>query len=164
LTLKSRYFTQNDRYFANGSTYCGFDDMIWSQQKGDSFKRTLDKFGFETYVFQQPKAKYLRKADEEQIIIAKWLKPLPKPIALMTCNDDRGIDVLAACKIAKFKVPEQVAILGVDNDELICNFSYPQLSSIALSTKRTGYEAALVLDKLMKKQTITENETDLALS
>ncbi len=158
--MAAEYFMERGfRYFA----YCGFDDMIWSQQKGDSFKRTLAKFGFETCVYRQPRAKHLCKADKEQILIAKWLKLLPKPIALMTCNDDRGLDVLAACKIAGFEVPEQVAILGVDNDELICNFSYPQLSSITLSTKRTGYEAALVLDKLMKGQTITESEKEVSI-
>lgn len=143
--------------------FCGFDDMIWSQQKCDGFKCTLAEAGFQTYVYQQPKAKHLRKPAKEQPIIAAWLKSLPKPLALMACNDDRGQEVLAACKIAECKVPDDVAILGVDNDELICNFSYPQLSSIALSTERAGYEAAKVLDKLMKGQKITENEKEVTI-
>ena len=141
--------------------YCGFDDMIWSQQKCHGFKCTLAKSGFGLYVYRQPMAKYLHKADKEQIHIATWLKSLPKPVALMTCNDDRGIDVLAACKITGLKVPEQIAIMGVDNDELICNFSHPQLSSIALSTKRAGYEAAKVLDKLIRGQKLAENEKEV---
>jgi LacI family transcriptional regulator len=159
--MAAEYFMERGfKYFA----YCGFDDMIWSQQKGDSFKRTLGEFGFETCVYRQPRAKHLCKADKEQILIAKWLKLLPKPIALMTCNDDRSVDILAACKMADIKVPGEVAILGVDNDELVCGLSYPQLSSIALSTKRTGYEAALVLDKLMKRQEIAENEKEVCIS
>ena len=82
----------------------------------------------------------------------------------MAGNDDRSQDVLAACKIADIKVPSEVAILGVDNDELICGLSYPQLSSIALSTQRAGYEAAQVLGKMMEGQNVAENERQVSVS
>jgi LacI family transcriptional regulator len=159
-SMAADYFMKSGfKHFA----FCGFDDMIWSQQKCKGFKRTLAEAGFQTSVYQQPAAKYLRKSAKEQFIIANWLKSLPKPLALMTCNDDRAQDVLAACKIAEFEVPDEVAILGVDNDKLICNFSYPQLSSITLSTERAGYEAAKVLDKLMKGQKIAKNEKEVTI-
>ncbi|MDD5065071.1 MAG: DNA-binding transcriptional regulator [Phycisphaerae bacterium] len=158
--MAAEYFIQ--RGFRNFA-YCGFDDMIWSQQKCDGFKRILAESGFQTSVYQQPGAKHLRKPAKEQSLIAAWLESLPKPVALMACNDDRGLDILAACKIAECKIPDDVAILGVDNDELICNFSYPQLSSIALSTERAGYEAAKILDKLMRNQKITENEKEVTI-
>ena len=158
--MAAEYFMR--RGFRNFA-FCGFDDMIWSQQKCDGFKRTLAEAGFQTSLYQQPKAKRLRTAGKEQTIIAKWLGSLPKPVAVMTSNDDRAQDVLAACKIAECKVPDDVAILGVDNDELICNFSYPQLSSITLSTERAGYEAAKVLDKLMRGQKIAEDEKELSI-
>ncbi len=141
--------------------YCGFDDMIWSQQRGENFSKAVAESGFETDLYQQPKAKHLRTAGKEQTIIAGWLGSLQKPVAVMACNDDRSVDVLAACKIADIEVPREVAILGVDNDELVCGLSYPQLSSIALSTKRAGYEAARVLDKLMRGQKIAENEKEV---
>jgi LacI family transcriptional regulator len=157
--MAAEYFMKHGfRNFA----YCGFD-MIWSIQKGDGFKQTLAEAGFQTSVYQQPKAKHLRKSVKEQPLIAAWLKSIPKPVALMSCNDDRSMDVLAACKIAGCRVPDDVAILGVDNDELICNFSYPQLSSITLSTERAGYEAAKVLDKLMRGQKIAENEKEVTI-
>lgn len=144
--------------------YCGFDDMIWSQQRGENFSKAIADSGFKVYFYRQPKAKRLRSVDKEQIIIAKWLKSLPKPIAVMAGNDDRSQDVLAACKIADIEVPREVAILGVDNDELICGLSYPQLSSLALSTQRAGYEAARVLDKLMRGQKIANNEKEVPVS
>jgi LacI family transcriptional regulator len=150
-----------ERGFRNFA-YCGFD-MIWSQQKGDGFKQRLAEASFKTLIYQQPAEKHLRKPAKEQIIIANWLTPLPKPLALMACNDDRAVDILAACKIANFKVPEDVAILGVDNDELLCNFSYPQLSSIVLGTKRAGYAAAKVLDKVMKGEKISKNEREVTI-
>ncbi|MBN2594960.1 MAG: DNA-binding transcriptional regulator [Sedimentisphaerales bacterium] len=146
--------------------YCGYDDMIWSQQRGENFIRIVTESGFnlKTYMYKQPKTKRLRTPDKEQVIIAKWLVSLPKPIAIMAGNDDRSQDVLAACKIAEINVPSEVTILGVDNDELICGLSYPQLSSIALSTQRAGYDAAQVLGKLMDGQKVTENEKEVLVS
>ncbi len=144
--------------------YCGFDDMIWSRQRGKNFSKTIAKFSFKTCLYHQPKEKRLRTADKEQTVIAKWLRTLPKPIAIMACNDDRSQDVLTACKIADIEVPQEVAILGVDNDELVCGLSYPQISSIATSTERAGYEAARVLDKLMKGQKIAKAEKQVAIS
>jgi LacI family transcriptional regulator len=158
--MAAEYFME--RGFRNFA-FCGFDDMVWSRQKCDGFKRTLDEAGLQTFIYRQPRAKHLRKPAEEQPIITAWLKSLPKPVALMACNDDRSQDVLAACKIAECKVPDDVAILGVDNDEFICNFSYPQLSSIALSTERAGYEAAKVLDKLMRGEKVTESEKEVSI-
>jgi LacI family transcriptional regulator len=146
--------------------YCGFDDMIWSEQRGEHFRRIVAEsgFNFKTYMYKQPKTKRLRTPDKEQVIIAKWLVSLPKPVAVMAGNDDRSQDVLAACKIAEINVPSEVAILGVDNDELICGLSYPQLSSIALSTQRAGYEAAQVLGKLMDGQKVAVNEREVLVS
>jgi LacI family transcriptional regulator len=157
--MAAEYFME--RGFRNFA-YCGFD-IIWSQQKGDGFKQRLAEAGFQAYIYHQPAAKNLRKPAKEQIIIANWLTPLLKPLALMACNDDRAVDVLAACKIAKLKVPEDVAILGVDNDKLLCNFSYPQLSSIVLGTERAGYAAAKVLDKVMKGEKISKNEREVTI-
>lgn len=144
--------------------YCGFDDMVWSQQRGDEFSRIVTESGYKIYLYCQPKTKRLRTPDKEQVIIAKWLVSLPKPIAVMAGNDDRSQDILAACKIADINVPSEVAILGVDNDELICGLSYPQLSSIALSTQRAGYDAAQVLDKLMDGQKVPEDEQQVSVS
>lgn len=67
----------------------------------------------------------------------------------MTCDDEQGRHAIEACKIAGLHVPEQVAIIGVDNDELVCALSYPPLSSVAPNTERAGYEAAELLDKMM---------------
>jgi LacI family transcriptional regulator len=132
--------------------FCGFDDAIWSGRRSESFSQAVAQEGFETHVYRQPKAKRHRTADVEPTRIAEWLRSLPKPIALMACNDDRGRDVLMACRIAGLQVPGEVAVLGVDNDELVCDLSYPRLSSIATSTERAGYEAARVLDKLMRSR------------
>jgi LacI family transcriptional regulator len=90
--------------------------------------------------------------DEEQQHIAAWLQRLPKPVAVMCCHDDRGQQVLDACLRAALAVPDEVAILGVDNDEFLCNLSTPQLSSIDVDAARIGYEAAALLARLMRGQ------------
>jgi LacI family transcriptional regulator len=81
--------------------------------------------------------------------MAEWLKTLPKPLGLMTCTDERSQHVIEACKTAEFRVPEDIAIIGVDNDELVCDLSDPPLSSVFQNSEKAGYEAAELLDELM---------------
>lgn len=129
--------------------YCGFDDMPWSRGREENFCKRITEAGFETHVYERSLSEIERFFDKEQIRLADWLKSLPKPVGLMTCNDDCSQQVVDACIIAGLHVPEEVAIVGVDNDESICNLSNPPLSSIPLNAQRSGYEAAELLDKLM---------------
>ena len=73
--------------------------------------------------------------------IAQWLKSLKKPVAIMAANDDRALEITLACKMSDLEIPDDVSILGVDDDELICDLSRPPLSSIRLSTEKAGYRA-----------------------
>src|SRR5262249_15168697 len=88
-------------------------------------------------------------AEQELTLIADWLAALSKPVGLMACNDDRGQQVLEACRLSGLQVPDEVAVIGVDNDEFLCNLSSPPLSSINIGAERTGYEAAALLDRLI---------------
>ncbi len=81
--------------------------------------------------------------------LGRWLASLPKPIGVMACNDIRGQQVLNLCRRLDLAVPEEVAIIGVDNDEILCELSDPPLSSVAPDTLRIGYDAAVLLDRLM---------------
>jgi LacI family transcriptional regulator len=133
--------------------YCGFGQMYyWSRDRSKGFSNRVSQAGFEThlYEYEQPKSRYPHSWEKEQVILVDWLKGLPKPVALMACNDDRSQHVLEACKIAGLNVPEQVAIIGLGNDDLVCDLASPPLSSIALGAEKGGYEAAATLDKLMK--------------
>jgi LacI family transcriptional regulator len=138
--------------------YCGFGDMYyWSRERGKSFGGRVAQAGFEThyYEYEQPKSRSPHSWEKEQVILVDWLKRLPKPIALMACNDDRSQHVLEACKIAGFNVPEQVAIIGLGNDDLVCDLASPPLSSIALGAEKGGYDAAATLDKLMRGRKVS---------
>ena len=82
--------------------------------------------------------------------LQQWLKSLPKPVAILTWTSERGREVLNACHELGFPVPEQVAVLGGDEDVLLCETCNPPLSGVALTSERIGYEAAALLDRLLK--------------
>jgi LacI family transcriptional regulator len=144
--------------------FCGFNDAIWSLRRGESFCKSVRDVGFEAHIYERRKTAERRTSEAEQTFIAEWLKSLPKPVAVMACNDDRGQDVLASCRLAMLEVPGEVAVMGVDDDDLVCNLSYPQLSSVAVNTERAGYDAARILDKLMRGQQIEDDEKVVHIS
>ncbi|MHC4882364.1 MAG: DNA-binding transcriptional regulator [Planctomycetota bacterium] len=143
-------------YFLNAGfqnfAYCGFSNLEWSQIRGRYFAERLREKGIEVSYYESPLLFYHKHWQHEQEELAAWLVSLPKPVAVMACNDERGRHVLEACKIAELAVPEQVAVIGVDNDEAICELTQPPLSSVAVNTEKAGYEAAELLDKMMKGQ------------
>jgi LacI family transcriptional regulator len=81
--------------------------------------------------------------------LSRWLLGLPKPVGMMACNDIRGQQVLNLCRRLDLVVPEEVAVIGVDNDEVLCELSDPPLSSVAPDTLRIGYDAAVLLERMM---------------
>lgn len=87
-----------------------------------------------------------------------WLAGLPLPIAVMACNDDVGLRVLDACRRVSLRVPDQIAVAGVGNDECLCDLSLPQLTSVHLNPQRIGYEAAELLDRMMDGEQIERQE------
>lgn len=78
-----------------------------------------------------------------------WLKKLPKPVGIFAPNDLWGIQVIRACRRAELRVPEDVAVLGVDNDGLYCEMTRPQLSSVIIPAEQIGYEAVAMLERLL---------------
>jgi LacI family transcriptional regulator len=130
--------------------YSGFSDRDWSIQRGIYFVERIGREGYPVSCHKVSETRMKRYFQQEQSRLAEWIQSLPKPLALMACNDDHGQHVLDACKLAGILVPEEVSVLGVDNDELVCNLSDPPMSSIALNTEQAGYQAGEVLDRLMK--------------
>jgi LacI family transcriptional regulator len=92
--------------------------------------------------------------------LAAWLRKQPRPLALFACNDVCAQQVLNICREHGIKVPEEVAVMGVDNDDVLCNICEPPLTSIEPDTERLGYEAAALLDRMMRgkgpKQEMTQ--------
>lgn len=116
--------------------------------RADCFVRLASSSGLPCEVFH-----FARRRPGSQPIqirqITRWLKALPKPLAVMACNDDSGLFVLQACRQAGILVPDEVAVIGVGNDDCLCDLALPSLSSVDLDPQRIGYEAARALDALM---------------
>ncbi len=129
--------------------YCGFHGMPWSELRGESFRERLKQAGHSPHFYPGPAGARQHSWKSEQLYMAKWLSGLPKPLGVMACNDDRGQHVIEACKIAGLRVPDEVAIIGADNDELVCELSDPPMSSVAINFERAGYESAQLLAQLM---------------
>lgn len=126
--------------------YCGDAQYGWSVKRSAFFAAHVRARGAESHEFRiQPSG---RLADD-RFAMAEWLVQLPKPVGILACYDIAGQELLEACKIANLAVPDGVAVLGVDNDELICNLTSPPLSSIQPDTTRTGFLAASLLDEMM---------------
>jgi LacI family transcriptional regulator len=142
------------RHFA----FCGFVECAWSLHREETFSRYLTDRGFYCQTHRIKLANWMQQPnwianwEYEQPLLVGWLKSLPKPVGLMACNDICGREVLQACAAAGLRVPDDVAVVGVDNDELMCELSSPALSSVALDLEKAGYEAARLLDSLMSNR------------
>lgn len=131
--------------------YCGYAQTSinsWSEEREKAFASHLGKRGFLCDIYLDPH-KTLPLWTGVQTSLAKWLRTLPKPVAIMAANDNRARHVLEACRSLNLRVPEDVAVVGVGNDELLCQLGRPPLSSIELGAKRLGYEAAKLLDGMI---------------
>lgn len=121
----------------------------WSLLREKGFRSFLRQKGVRTSIF---KSDTLGTDPQKSNKIKDWLSSLPKPAALMAAFDERAIEILSACNEAKIKVPRQVAVIGVDNDELLCDFSDPPLSSVLPDHVREGALAAAELNRMLKSR------------
>lgn len=129
--------------------YCGRPGERWSDLREAAFRRRLGDDGHGCHAYAPPRRARAAGWEREQDDVAHWLATLPRPVAVLACNDVRGLQVLDACRRIGLSVPESVAVLGVDNDVVLGELSDPPLSSIDQDLERIGYEAAALLDRLM---------------
>ncbi len=139
--------TRGFRHFA----FVGIPGRVWSHRREVGFDKSIQEAGYTVEIYKPPRAGRQRVWEQEQPILAEWLRELPKPVGVMACNDDRGREVLEACRVAEIRVPEELAVIGVDNDELLCELSDPPLSSVAFNAEGTGYRVAALLDQMMRR-------------
>ncbi len=132
--------------------FCGYGNaeaFSWSSLRQQSFSSHIQEAGFNVhgYTMLSPTSHTWRKEHQR---MAAWLRSLPKPVGVMACNDDCGRHVIEAAKLANLAVPDDVGVLGADNDEVVCGLTEPPMSSVAIHFERAGYEAALVLFRLLR--------------
>lgn len=147
-----------ERGFQN-LAYCGDAGFQWSLKRGLHFRHYAESAGCKFYEHQSvPRYAQAFDAIAEKQRIMDWIRHLPRPIGIMGCYDFKAQEVLDACRQLSASVPTEVAVLGVDNDHLICELSEPSLSSVIPDTKRTGFEAARLLDRMMEGDSFTDEQ------
>jgi LacI family transcriptional regulator len=131
------------------AAYCGLPKLEFSEVRGLSFARAMTQAGCPVDVYPLPAQNTTTSWQTEEQRLIRWLLDLPKPVGLMACNDDHARMIAEFCHVQGIRVPDQIAILGVDNDEQVCKSATPPLSSIELTVERAGYEAARTLARMM---------------
>ena len=156
-----RVLTDNEAIGRLGAEHlldCGFGRLAFYSRRG-AYDMSLRRRGFvdrvgragaECATFEAPSlfGRWSAWTHAEQKLDA-FLAALQPPVGVMACDDLRARMVLDSCRRVGYRVPDDVAILGVDNNELICEFCDPPLSSIARADRQMGYESAALLDRLM---------------
>ncbi len=138
------------RGFRNFAFY-GYKNAIWSRERGMGFKKLIEEQGYTCHILENKNPDNREwMYNHEQI--GEWLKSLPKPIALFACDDYYALQISETCNIFNVNIPDEISLLGVDNDELLCNISNPPLSSIVLDVENGGYQAGKLLHKLINKE------------
>jgi LacI family transcriptional regulator len=149
-------------YFA----FFGYPDFSWSRRSFRGFSSAVQAAGFDCHLYRDAQRvswnHHLPEWEAEVDGASRWIADLPKPLGLMACNDFRGLQALDACRRAGVAVPEEVAVIGADNEVLACELAYPPLSSVVPDCRLIGYKAAALLDQLMQGCRAPESTTEVA--
>ncbi len=137
--LAAQYFKK--KLFTNFAFF-GVRGIIWSEERCKGFRDAVasDGCGFSAF-----NAEPGETFDRDRILF--WLKSLPKPVALFCCDDAHALYITETCNMAGIRIPEEISLLGVDNDELLCGISDPPISSVELDVERGGYQTCALLHR-----------------
>jgi LacI family transcriptional regulator len=134
------------------SNFAVFDvaTETYFEERRDGFRRFVEGLGRSCHTYHAGRGgEHPTDWERHQAAVADWVVSLPKPVGILACTDQLGFWLLDACRRAGIAVPEEVAVVGVENDETLCQMATPRLSSVAFDGGRVGYQAAALLDRLM---------------
>ncbi|MDO8542767.1 MAG: XylR family transcriptional regulator [Opitutaceae bacterium] len=138
--------------------YCGYEGAEYSNKRGEVFAGFIREAGFPCRVFTTRERRLAGVRSQEQFgwahedHLIEWLRSLPKPVGVMACNDARGHQLLNAARQLGIAVPGELAVIGVDNHETICELAVPPLSSVEQNTGAIAREAVALLERMMRGQ------------
>jgi LacI family transcriptional regulator len=142
--------------------FVGATGYSWSDGRLEGFQSAIEQAGCPCE--QLPKSSQMLRRYRDGLVgeeiqkVAAWLGQLPKPLGVLAADDFLGLELLNACRSSQIAVPEEVAVVGVDNETAICEFSYPPLTSIVPDNVRLGREAAALLDHLMRGKSLPKRQ------
>jgi len=136
-----------------GLKHVGFinkEGIDWSERRMNAFNEIASQLGMAVDGLTLSQSNRDNKSNSSKI--QSWLSEVSKPIGVLVCHDQVGLEVLYACKLLDVKIPDEVSVIGIDNDELFCQLGSPSLSSVDLETKKIGFLAAAQLENLMLQE------------
>jgi LacI family transcriptional regulator len=145
------------RHFA----FCGYSGIRWSRERCQAFRTAVERAGYTLDVYRPRSRKPVSWAKEERYV-RRWLESLPKPIGMLCANDDRATSIMETCRTLGYGVPEDVSVIGVDDDQYVCGLQNPPLSSVRMASDQAGYEAAALLERLMRGSATMSGQRILA--
>lgn len=148
--MAAEYFLEKKfHHFA----FSGCEDFAFSRLRRIGFSERLALEGFTCMEHQFGAGKWPAHSLDPLPEVGQWLSQLPKPCAVFTHADDHARRILSECERLEISVPEEIAVLGCDNDEIECELSPMPISSVSFPLRRLGYEAADILQRLMNGET-----------
>jgi LacI family transcriptional regulator len=143
--------------------YFGLRSVAYSAVRQEGFDGRLAVSGFHSLSLLMPPTYRVRSQlwRDQQRKLVQWLGRLPKPVGLFAVTDYRARQVLDACRQVELRVPQQIAVIGVDNEEVICAHVQPRLSSVARDNRQEGYHAAAMLDQLVRRKQAPSDEESI---
>jgi LacI family transcriptional regulator len=133
--------------------YLGHGDFAFSVRREAGFRRAVGARGYGVHAFRAPAAGDFdpnRRMLGRPAKLRDWLRSLPRPVGLFACHDICAAYASEVCRQANLRVPDDVAVVGVDDDDLLCELARPPLSSIRLPSERIGFDASALLDRLCR--------------
>lgn len=141
--------------------FCGVPIFDWSTERCMYFEEAIKATGHDCHIYpadHRGRPEHWPAWVVEQPSLEAWVRSLPKPCGIMACYDIRAQQVVEVCRNQSIAVPDEIAVVGVDNDELVCDLCDPPLSSVVPDTDQTGYVAAQLLAKLMAGKSVPAEE------
>jgi LacI family transcriptional regulator len=129
--------------------YCGVSTR-WSRLREEAFAARAVARGADVHVFDAPRSSRVGMCVDDVPAIARWIESLPRPVGVMAAYDVRALEVLDAVRSVGLICPDDVAVIGVDDDEVLCDLAAPNLTSVAQNLECIGYEAARMLAARME--------------
>ncbi len=154
-SMAAHFFAK--RRFKNFAFY-GNKDFFWSKAREEGYRKEVEKLGGCYFSFESELLNDMQWS-ESHIALNEWLLSLPKPIALFACDDNFALQVSEMCKVNNIDIPNELSLLGVDNDELICNLSHPSISSIITDDINGGYHTG----KMLHETIINKNNVPFSI-
>ncbi len=143
--MVARFFIK--RRYRNFAFY-GNKGVVWSSERAEGFRREVEKAGGNYYYFESENMNG-EEWSNHYIELDEWLLSLPKPVGIFACDDSFALRISQFCTLNNIRIPEEISLLGVDNDELICHLSDPPISSIVTDVEKGGYEAGRLIDRMI---------------